>query len=302
MMRNATLLMMLRKAHLILPLRILRDGFGKFYQDDGSFMARGLAFSLLIYCIPLALLTVSALSYTLVGSEKALFWIRDLSQALIPQFRDEFSAYLASIVSNRGFLGAAGFLAFVFVSSTTFGSLRLVLNKVFRAPESRGFIHGKAMEMVMTLATSALFFVLIAVVYALALAHGFFIGLPFTKRILAALQAQFPALSGYMHPAAIAIAGITSFVATAALFWFLYRFSPARPLRTESLAVGAVTGAALFEVSKVAFAAYMRYAQGTTALYGTLSGLVFFFLWVYYACTVFVLGAEVSWAFERWMD
>jgi uncharacterized BrkB/YihY/UPF0761 family membrane protein len=43
----------------------------------------------------------------------------------------------------------------------------------------------------------------------------------------------------------------------------------------------------------------MRYAQGTTALYGTLSGMAFFFLWVYYACVVFVLGAEVSWVFEH---
>ena len=290
--------MMAHKTHLTLALRILRDGFHKFYQDDGSFMARGLAFSLLIYCIPLALLTVSALSYTIVSSDRALYWIRGLSEALIPQFRDQFSAYLASIVSNRGILGLAGFLSFVFITRTTFGSLTLVLNKAFQAPE-RGFIHGKLMEMVMALATSALFFVLIAAVYALALAQSFLIGLPFTKRILSALESKFPVLPTYMQPATMAIAGTASFIATAALFWFLYRFSPARAPGRESLIVGATTGAVLFEVSKVAFAAYVRYAQGTTALYGTLSGLIFFFLWVYYACIVFVIGAEVSWAFEH---
>src|SRR5436190_16381841 len=81
--------LMSNKHHGIFPLRILRDGVAKFYNDDGSFMARGLAFSLLIYCIPLALLTVSALSYTIVSSDRALYWVRGLSEALIPQFRDE---------------------------------------------------------------------------------------------------------------------------------------------------------------------------------------------------------------------
>ena len=277
----------------------MRDGVVKFYDDDGSFMARGLAFSLLIYTIPLALLTVSALSYTIVSSDRALYWVRGLSEALIPQFRDEFSAYLSSVVNNRGVLGVAGFISFVFVSSTTWGSLRLVLNKVFGVRETRGFIHGKLMEMVMTLATSALFFTLIALVYAITLVQSFFVGLPFTKRMLTALEFEFPSLPGYVQPATLMLTGIATFLATVGLFWFLYRFSPVRALRGDSLLVGAITGASLFEVSKLAFAAYMQYAQGTTALYGALSGLVFFFLWVYYACIVFVLGAEVSWVFEH---
>jgi membrane protein len=293
---------MSHKRHAALPLRVLQDGFHKFHEDEGAFMARGLAFSVLIYCIPLALLTVSALSYTIVGSERALLWIRRFSEALIPQFRDEFSRYLTSVVQNRGVLGLAGFLAFIFVSSTTFGSLRLVLNKVFQVSERRGFIHGKAMEMIMTMVTSALFFVIIAAVYGFELVQSFLIGLPFTKGMFAQLKSDFPGLPHYLHPVTITISGIASFLATAALFWFLYRFSPARTLRWESLIVGATTGAALFEVSKLAFAAYMRYAQGTTALYGTLSGLIFFFLWIYYACTVFVLGAEVSWVFEHRKD
>ena len=290
------------KKHAIVPLRILKDSFQKFYRDDGAFMARGLAFSILIYCIPLTLLTISALSYTVVSSEKALFWVHGVSEAVIPQFRDVFAEYLASVVSNRGLLGLAGFLAFIFVSSTTFGTLRLVLNKVFDTPESRGFIHGKLIEMAMTVATSALFFILIVVVYFLALAQGFLMALPSTQQTFVTLKSEYPAITSYVHPLTTAVTGIASFTATAGLFWFLYRFSPAKALRWDSLVVGATTGAALFEISKVAFAAYMRSAQGTTALYGALSGLVFFFLWIYYACTVFVLGAEVSWAFEHRQD
>src|SRR5262249_55092100 len=157
-------------SQLTFPLRVLGTAIRKFFADDGPFLARGLAFTLLIYCIPLALLTVSAMSYTVVSSQRALSLLHGVLQALIPQFMDDFNTYLSSIISNRGLLGVAGSVMFVFIASTTFGSARLVLNKVFQVAEPRGMIHGKIMEMVMMTATSALFFVLIALVYGLALA------------------------------------------------------------------------------------------------------------------------------------
>jgi uncharacterized BrkB/YihY/UPF0761 family membrane protein len=36
-------------------------------------------------------------------------------------------------------------------------------------------------------------------------------------------------------------------------------------------------------------------AQASLVLYGTLGGLMFFFMWLYYASLVFILGAEVAW-------
>jgi len=288
-----------RSKRTIFAARVIKNAVWKYYEDDGAFMARGLAFGLLIYCIPLALLTVSALSYMLTSSDRALYWIQELAQALAPGFQRGFGDYFVSIVSNRGVLGLAGFITFLFVSSTTFGSLRLVLNKVFRAPEPRGIIHGKAMEVVMMLATSVLFFVIIAIVYAIALFQSLLLNLELFRRALVALQEEFPLAPTYIEPTMLLITSVVSFVATAALFCFLYHFAPAKSLKLSSLLTGSLTAAILFELSKTAFGLYMRYAQGTTALYGALSGLVFFFLWVYYACVVFVLGAEVSWAVER---
>jgi membrane protein len=271
-----------------LPFRILKDAIWKFYEDDGPFMARGLAFGLLIYCIPLALLTVSALSYTLVGSDRALAWVRNFSLALMPQFYDEFANYLSSIVSNRGILGVAGFASLFVVSSTTFGSVRLVLNKVFQVKETRGIIRGKAMEVGMMMITSVLTFFVIVIVYFLTLIQSLVLNLPILERLPFSIQ-----------PNMFIVGAIGSFLATVALFWFLYRVSPVRSPGGTALLVGAVAASLLFELSKFAFGVYVRSSQGTSALYGTLSGLVFFFLWLYYASVVFVIGAEVGWVFEN---
>ena len=42
-------------------LKILKAAFRKFFQDDGTFLASGLAFGLLFYSVPFTLLTVSAI-------------------------------------------------------------------------------------------------------------------------------------------------------------------------------------------------------------------------------------------------
>ncbi|PYR71551.1 MAG: hypothetical protein DMG20_02575, partial [Acidobacteria bacterium] len=58
---------------------IITKAFRKFFDDDGTFLASGLAFGLLFYSVPFTLLTVSALSYTAVNSDTALAWIRRIS-------------------------------------------------------------------------------------------------------------------------------------------------------------------------------------------------------------------------------
>jgi YihY family inner membrane protein len=172
------------------------------------------------------------------------------------------------------------------------------LNTVFRAEEHRGIVRGKIMEFVMMFVTSALLFVILAIVYSLTLIEGVARALPLWRSLARALE-RYPRFHDLIHPASLLLASVVTFVATVILFWFLYRFSPARHPGNGSLLVGAIAGAALFELSKFAFGWYIASAKSATALYGTLSGIAFFFAWLYYASSVFVFGAEVSWACEQ---
>ena len=265
-------------------LKIVTAAFRKFYQDDGAFLASGLAFGLLFYSVPFALLTVSALSYTVVKSDTALAWVRRISINLLPHSHDAFDSFISSIVASRGLLGFFGFIAFLFASSTTFGSVRLVLNRVFGGRESRGLVHGKLMEVVMMFGTSLLFFVIICAVYAINLVQSFLANLRFEQ---------------YLHPGIVLAAGAVGFLSTFVLYLFLYRFSPSATLSRRALVVASGTATCLFQVSKWAFGVYLQYAQTTTAIYGALSALVFFFLWLYYTCMIFIFSAEVGWVFDR---
>lgn len=265
-------------------LKILTGAFRKFWADDGTFLASGLAFGLLFYCVPFALLSFSALSYTIVKSDTALAWVRRISVTLIPQSHDIFDNFITSVVAKRGALGLFGFIAFLLASSTTFGSVRLVLNRVFGGRESRGIVHGKLMEIVMMIGTSVLFFVIIGVVYFINLAESIVTSFWFGE---------------YLRPGIVLVWWAVGLLSTLALFWFLYRFSPAETLSRTGLLVASVTATVLFQLSKWAFGVYLRYAQTTTAIYGALSALVFFFIWLYYASVIFVFSAEVGCVFDQ---
>jgi membrane protein len=258
--------------------------FRKFQEDDGTFLASGLAFGLLFYSVPFTLLTLSMLSYTVVQSDTALAWMRRISLHLVPHSNDLFDSFIVDVVARRGLLGFSGFIAFLFAASTTFGSVRLVLNRVFGGREYRSIVQGKFMEVVMMFGTSLLFFVVIGVVYAINLLHSFLESFRFEK---------------YLHPEVMFLVWLIGLASIFVLFLFLYRFSPARTLDRSSLFVASGTATFLFQISKWAFGIYLQYAQTTTAIYGALSALVFFFLWIYYACTVFVFSAEVGCVWKR---
>jgi len=183
------------------------------------------------------------------------------------------------IVARRGVLGFFGFISFVVASSTTFGSVRLVLNRVFGGCEHRGLVRGKIMEVLMMFGTSLLFFIIIGVVYIINLVHSFLENLWFEK---------------YLHSEIVFIGWLVGLASTFTLFLFLYRFSPARTLSRRGLLIASCTATALFQISKLAFGLYLQYAQTTTAIYGALSAVVFFLLWLYYACTIFIFSAEIG--------
>ena len=117
--------------------------------------------------------------------------------------------------------------------------------------------------------------------------------------IINALSEQIPSLRGLLHQGMSLTTDLLSFVFTAALFFLLYRFSPSRSLDIPALLVGSLIGAILFALSKIAFTVYVSVAQSITVLYGALGGFIFFFLWLFYSSTVFVLGAEVGWAYQH---
>ena len=125
------------------------------------------------------------------------------------------------------------------------------------------------------------------------------VGIGLLLTILQALGESVPVIGELFKTGWLVATQVVVFLFTAALFYTLYRFSPAETLSRKALGVSALTGAALFSLSKLAFTWYVTLARANTLIYGALAGLIFFYLWLYYTSLVFIIGAEVGWAFDR---
>ncbi|TSA03143.1 MAG: YihY/virulence factor BrkB family protein [Nitrospiraceae bacterium] len=273
-----------RVAILRSPL-ILGRAIIKFFADNGPFLASGIAFDLLLYCIPFSLLIGSALGYALGGSTQPLEALQAVLQQLLPTTDRIFAENLSVVLANRGLLGLLGFALLFLASSVTFGSIRIALNTVFQVRNPPGFLRGKAKDFIVMLVATGLLILMIAFASLLALAKSF--------------GNQFMILQTLLRPGWVLTSTLLGFLFTYTLFYLLYRFSPAKTLQRPALVVTSLTGAGLFELSKLAFAWYVKLAQHNVALYGTFGGLLFFFFWIYYACVVLILSAEIGWCLQQ---
>lgn len=268
-----------------LAWRLLREMILKFARDQGLFLASGLAFSLLLYSLPLALVMISVLGYTVLESKQAIEEVQSVIRQFLPQSEQVFAENVATVVADRGLLGVVGFILFVALSTTVFGFIRHVLNLVFNAGPARSLLRGTAHDLLMM---------------------GFCIGLLLAAISLASLFAlvggadsQLPWLAFAWGQGIGMIHRILGIALGGSLILGIYRFSPVKSLRLSSLAVGAGVAVVLFGLAKQGFVWYVLFAQGNIALYGALGAFLFFFLWLFYASVVFVLGAEAAWVFEH---
>lgn len=264
---------------------VVRAMVSKFGQDNGLFLASGLAFSLLLYSIPLALIMISLLGYTVLESERAMDEVQSVIRQFLPQSQQAFAENVAAIVADRGLLGIVGFISFLLFSTMVFGSIRHVLNTVFQAGPPRSLLRGTAHDLLMMV------FCVVLLVMTISLAS--------VVTVIGNLGDIVPwAAPLWGH--GIRLAGrLIDLVLAGSLILGLYRFSPVKALRLRSLAVGAGVAVVLFGLAKQGFAWYVQFAQASIVLYGALGGLLFFFVWLYYASVVFVLGAEAGWAYEH---
>jgi len=268
-----------------LTLDLLKETVRKFFADNGPLLASALAFDLLLYSIPLSLLLISALGYALVGSDRALSEVSAVVARWLPTTHRDFMRNLSHIVANRGPLGLAGFVLFFVFSSAVFGTVRAILNRVFEVQRPRSFLKGKGRDFLVMLVAAALLIVTFGTSWVLTFLREF--------------AERFPVLAPLLQPGWVVVSRLLGFLSTMALLYVLYRFCPARRIRRDALLLASLVGTVLFEISKWVFTWYVGFAQANVALYGALGGFLFFFLWLYYASAVLIVGAEVGWSYEQ---
>jgi len=165
-------------------------------------------------------------------------------------------------------------------------SIRIGLETALKVDRGRPAAHAKLVDFIVVAAAG----VLVLVVVGFSAFAAFFSRL--ADRVAEEIGVQ-PNLSGVLLRDGIQL------VVIAVMALLLYRFVPARKLRTRGAFAGAVLtavgtwGAA--RILAVVFADFSRY----NLIYGSLAGVMTFLFFVYVVALILLLGAEFAYAWSQ---
>lgn len=258
-------------------------------EDEIFFLTSAVAFNILLAVVPFAFLLLAGLGYWLNHSamqSRADVW--DFVHTLLPPHDETpnspYHVVLNDIIRTRRSLGLFSSIAFIWLTTRLFGSLRTALESVFDVREQRGIISGKMYDIALTILSTALLVAYTGVSAYLKLA---------TSRGVASLAAiglrhETMGRLEYFLTAAVGNASI------GLMFLALYKYLPNRPVRWQSAAVGAIVTTILLQGAKLVFDGFMRSFNPGSVYAGALSAVVIIVFWVYYAALIFLIGGEVG--------
>ena len=243
----------------------------RFVRDKGFVSASALTYTTLLALVPL--LTVIFAIFTAFPAYKKLRQQAEtlLFQSLVPQVGDQIQAYAGTFVAKAGALTGFGVIGLTITAILLFFSIEGALNAIWRAVEPRPLL------------TRLLSFWAVLTMAPLLLGASLSLGLG----VLARMKAD-------GDPGLAFALSLIPFLFETAAFTFMYVAIPNRQVAwKDALAGGAVAGLAT-ELAKTGFTFYLTLFPTYEAIYGALSVVPTFLLWLYLFWSVILFGAELA--------
>jgi membrane protein len=267
-------------------LYFLSTLFKKFQHDNALFLARGLAFDVVVCLIPAAFLLSVLFGFLFESPRETIRYLTPYLKPLIPFSSQQVLLNLFSIVKAKKVLGFVGIVGLLWTLSRVFGSIRTVLDQVFQVKAGRGILRGKLFDLKMMFLSSLFFLATVLVTSLFSL----------LRRVGAnILEMKF----FYLGVRGELISILLAFFFTVCMFFCLYKFVPYRRIRAGTALYAAFGASVLWEIAKHGFRLYLFKVAALSQVYGSFGLLFALILWVYYSCIVFILGAEMGWVREK---
>ena len=262
-------------------------------EDDLLFLASGVAFGILLAALPFGLLIMSVLATLLNETpEHTALSVHQLLDTLLPKhtgpMEESVHALINGVLATRGALGIWGAAGYFWFTARLFGALRSALSQVLDFGTQRGVVAGKLHDFRLTLVSTFLITAYLALTAyaAIATSRG--------VELFVNLGIRSDVMSGVEY----ALGRLLALILVVTLIFLLYRFIPIRGIPTRAAVAGAVTASVMFELTRVAYAAFTDYLSPATIYTGVLYTIVSVVFWVYYAAIIFLIGGEVARVYE----
>ena len=222
-------------------------------------MAAGISYFAILSLFPLVLAGVSILGF-LYSSPKDQEHLVAQIVKFIPVSTDYLGSRIDEIIRARGPIGLIAFIALVPVGLSVFSAIRKGLNHVWQISTPQHFVRDRAIDILMLFGSS---------VYVL---------------LLVPLITSMPRIP----------LEILAFSSNFTILMFVHFFVPNIKLAFKDVVAGAMVSAVLFQIIRIAFAWFVTNFTSFTLVYGSLSALIVFLIWVYLSSIALMFGAQIA--------
>ncbi len=266
--------------------RLVRFGLNvdmRFRYSGSTMLAGAIALYGIVCLTPLGILAVMALQYV-VGEPggSAHAELEDLLNQVAPAQATSIMEDIGSILEspNIAVTGALGIVGLLWGATRLFEALVRALNAVWPDARARGFFLRNLIG----------FLTLLAAGVGLT---GYMVAVSVIASLREWLKSVGVATDHDLlrHALPVPLAAILfAFVC----FFLIYKFIPARQVANRAAAAGAAVATTGWQIGQLVFAWIMSFSARSASVYGSLTGVVVFALWMHLLASLTLIGAHVA--------
>lgn len=268
------------RRHLTQLLRFANRVLHRFIADKCIQRASALAYASLLATVPMV-----ALIFSVFTSFQAFASVSDhlsntLLDYLLPTSQQAVQAYLSTVADKTTALSVFGVLGLLFTATALLNTIEEAFNTIWRITRARALLS----KFITFWATLTLAPILIGASISIT---SYFAALPVLRHVAEG--------ASYIGQTPFLLPWLMSSLAMATLYSVLPNTSV--PFRYAM--IGGLISGALFEWAKFGFAFYVTEIANYERLYGALSTLPIFLIWLYLIWVIVLVGAEIAFCLQH---
>ena len=242
-----------------------------FLKGDLLYYASSLSFYTIFALLPMLLIVFSLVAAMPEFKENLESFKNLIITNFIPTHSDVFLSYMDSFLQNSTKLGGMGFIYAFVTSILFFKNYQDIAGKIFHT-KGRGFWDSISVYWTcMTLFPLGILFS----IYLSTKAYAYLQELGYSAFVAWFFQ-------------------LTPYLVAWAVFFMLFKISANTKISNKNTLTSSLITALLWSICKWGFVYYVFYNKAYLTLYGSLSILLFLFIWVYLSWAILLFGMSLS--------
>ncbi|WP_290776160.1 YihY/virulence factor BrkB family protein [Anaerofustis sp.] len=262
-------------------LKDIKGFFDKLSKDYIYTFAAQTAFFMMFSFIPLIMIIVLLVQYLPLTQEELI----SISMHIFPHALSGFINNLLKglYINYSGTVLAITFITLLWSASKGIYAISKGLNTIYRTEDSRNYIYIRGISLIYTICFGLIFLTIIIL-------------LIFGINIVKFLESKLFFI-GSFH---INYSYIGGFLLLCIIFLIMFCFLPKRKFKILKELPGAIFSAAGWIIFSFLYSLYITKVGANSLIYGSLSAVILFMLWLYFCMYIIFLGGEINVIFQNY--